>query len=189
MGAPKRVPDEVVSATILRWRGNVKAAAAEVRMKPESLRTRVRALGIDLDALRNSKVATPKWPGGPVRAGMTLRGGIAVGAGIVAGGPRSSCALYRGEGEGPTFASVSSAMPEFGRRADKPIRVEPRHGDRIRSGRRRLSVEADTDLDDTQLLAEFIEEGFEGWLKAKLETIRQARDARQGEDVQGSEKP
>ena len=175
MGAPKRVPDAVVSATILRWRGNVKAAAAEVRMKPESLRTRVRALGIDLDALRNSKMATPEWPGGPVRAGMTLRAVIGVGAGIVAGGPRSSRALYRGEGEGPTFANVSSTVSDFGRRMDKPIRVQPEHGDRIRSGRRRLSAEADTDLDDTQLLAEFIEEGFEDWLKGKLEAIRHAR--------------
>ncbi len=187
MGAPKRVPDAVVSASILRWRGNVKAAAAEVRMKPESLRTRVRALGIDLDALRGSQAATPEGPRGPVRAGMAPRGVITVGAGISRGSPRSSRALYRGESEGPILANVSSTVPDFTRRADKPIRVLPEHGDRIRSGRRRLSAEADTDLDDTQLLAQFIEENFEDWLKHKLEAVRHTR---QGDaDVQGEEKP
>jgi hypothetical protein len=60
--------------------------------------------------------------------------------------------------------------------------VLPEHGDRIRSGRRRLAAEADVDLDDSALLAQFIEEGFAGWLSRKLKSVRQERGAQR--DVQ-----
>jgi len=171
-----RVPTSPVQvrAAIEKWRGNVKAAAAELGIKPDNLRKRLLDLGIDLRTIRvggtpQSPLVTPMPPCDSARQG----------------GHKSSAALYPGRLLTPTFATVSSTVSDFGRRMDKPIRVQPEHGDRIRSGRRRLSAEADTDLDDTQLLAEFIEEGFEDWLKGKLEAIRQARS----EDVRGSEKP
>jgi len=178
--AAKRVPNEVIKAAAKRWRGNVAGASAEVRMKRDHFRERCNRLSIDLDALRRGRPPCPLPPPMPPPAPGSLAN---------EGDPVVSRAPYPRLIEMPILQVVSSAVTEFERRADKPIRVEPRHGDRIRSGRRRLSVEADTDLDDTQLLAEFIEEGFDGWLKAKLETIRQARDARTAEDIQGSEKP
>jgi hypothetical protein len=131
----------------------VKAAAAELGIKPDNLRKRLIFLGINLQAVRvggapRSPLVPPMPPEGRAKHGDQ----------------KSSAALYPRQLLTPNFGTVSSAVTEFGRRADKPIRVLPEHGDRIRSARRRLSAEADTDLDDTQLLAEFIEEGFEGWL-------------------------
>ncbi len=148
-------------------------------MKPDNLRGRARQLGIDLNVLRGLKRGTPNDTTSPLTLPLPRN------AGKPAGGPKSARALYPRAVGSPSLIPVSSAVSEFTRRGDKPIRVLPEHGDRIRSGRRRLSAEADTDLDDTQLLAEFIEEGFEDWLKRKAEAIRRARETRdvhQGKD-------
>ena len=153
-----------VRAAIEKWRGNVKAAAAELGIKPDNLRKRLLALGIELQIIRLG--GTPQSPPETRMPPQSQD---------EPGGQKSVGALCSGRVLTASFGVVSSTVSDFGRRMDKPIRVQPEHGDRIRSGRRRLSAEADTDLDDTQLLAEFIEEGFEDWLKGKLAAIRHAR--------------
>jgi len=160
----RQVPNEAIRAAAERWRGNVAGAADEVHIKRDHFRERCRRLRIDLDALRQGGA-----PSAPLCPLSPLPAQAKTGDRKVAGAP------YPKLVEMPTVSSVSSTVSDFGRRMDKPIRVQPEHGDRIRSGRRRLSAEADTDLDDTQLLAEFIEEGFEDWLKGKLAAIRHAR--------------
>lgn len=48
------------------------------------------------------------------------------------------------------------------------VRVLPEQAERIRRGRRRLAVALDADLDDTDLLAQFIGERFEAWIEEKV---------------------
>jgi len=48
------------------------------------------------------------------------------------------------------------------------VRVLPEQAERIRRGRRRLAVALDADLDDSDLLAQFIAERFQVWIDEKV---------------------
>ncbi len=182
MGAPRRISDRVLVAAFVRWKGNVEGAADSIPIAPNNMRKRLQALGMDLASAR-AEIRTgtfgisryvpdespPTEP--PVRLSGTAQ--------------RSAPAIYPKPVETPTLGSVSSAVPEFARRGDKPIRVLPEHGDRIRRGRRQLSAQADADLDDSALLAQFIEERWDDWLSEQTKTAR--RERTEGEDGGGGE--
>jgi hypothetical protein len=173
MAAPKLRSDADVKCAIERWRGNVRAAADELGIKPDNLRARLKVLAVDLEGLRkrgapfrDHKRGTPQGPVmRPMGSGAANAGGgrESLGAPFPAGGARSKLVV------------MSSAVPELARRGEKPIRVLPDHADRIRRGRRRLSAEADSDVDDSALLAQFIEEQFESWLEDLIRRVREDR--------------
>jgi hypothetical protein len=71
--------------------------------------------------------------------------------------------------------TMSSAIPDSGR-SEKPIRIPAEAVGRIRRGRRRLSAETDSDLDDSTIVAEFIEESFDPWVEKKVKALRAARE-------------
>ncbi len=69
MAAPQKVSADLVRAAIQEWRGNVRAAAAEVGLSENNLRKRLAAIGIDAHALKRLRTLGP--PDGKGGKGVT----------------------------------------------------------------------------------------------------------------------
>jgi hypothetical protein len=80
---------------------------------------------------------------------------------------------------------MGAALPVVPRHRERPIRLLPEHGDRIRRGRRRLSAETDNDLDDSALLGRFIEERFDRWVEDLVRQVRESRGVGAGDKDSG----
>ncbi len=174
MGAPERVSKAAAIASLERWRGNVEGAADELHIAPNNLRNCIKRFSIDLQEIRiRTHPQDQNGPNAPVRMERGRSDGP--------DDQQSASAIFPSANRPPTVSTVSSVVPEFARRGEKPIRVLPDHGDRIRRGRRRLSAEADSDLDDSALLAQFIDERFEGWLDEMVARVRREKSERADE--------
>jgi hypothetical protein len=204
MAAPQRVPDTKVLAAIERWRGNVTAAAEELRMKPRNLRKRLDTLRVDLPALRGLKGATGPTPIGPHRPsstpmkGATRIGGLSSLAPIASARTpapnslQSHAGPYPKPAVAPTFMTVQNGVALMSAGGDEGVRIrrqaaQPRIPpdvlDRIGKLRRRLQAELDADLTDGDLIEMATAEGvLDAWVESKIAAIRESRPAEGGED-------
>ena len=171
MPAQKRVQDSTIREALERWRGNIQAAAAWVGMAPNNFRRRLKELGID--------PATVRRRGAPASHGRYVPDGSGQAARFPASDQQSEADIYPAGGDAPSLVGMGAVLPVVPRQRERPIRILPELGDRIRRGRRRLAAETDNDLDDSALLGRFIEERFDVWVE---ELVRQVRESRAGGD-------
>lgn len=161
MAAPEKVTVAEVSNALVRWRGNVQAAADELGVTRKALYERISRAGIDLPSLRaNAKLITPMH------------------------------SLKRADSNGPTVRKTAGAQyPEPNRRPilgvvqqveiePPPIksaparrvqtRLKPEHQDKLREAKLVLGGRYMIETDENRLLEQFIDECFDPWLADKL---------------------
>lgn len=181
MPAPKRVSDRAVLEAIQRWRGNVSAAADQLKIARVNLRKRLESLGVTPATFRGGageggmsgthrNVSVPMDSTGThevvrnASAGKSSR-------------PRAG-GIFSGKGAAAKFSAVQTAEKDVApagvpirtvaaRR--KPARLDPANEDRLVAFQREVEARYDVDTDTTELLNQFFEEGFEAWAARKLE--------------------
>jgi hypothetical protein len=179
MAAQKRVQDSSIREALECWRGNIQAAAAWVGLAPNNFRRRLKELALDPAALRGEPAAGAPpdhyIPDGPRQAApfppidqQQSEGDISPAA-----------------GHAPNPVGMGAALPVVPRQRERPIRILPEYGDRIRRGRRRLAAETDNDLDDSALLGRFIEERFAIWVEELVRQVRESRGEGTGDKNEG----
>lgn len=178
MPTVKYATDSQVRGAILRWGGNVAAAADELGIQPKNLRKRLETLGLDLAAIRQARGhvgasgTSGPAPTGPRRV-STGRGGPVVLGGAIgresASGPSSSSAAA------PIFRDMQPATDEQDTSPiktvaaqRKPLRLRSVHQERLRDAKFDLVSRFRIETDENLILEQFFEESFETWLKAKL---------------------
>jgi hypothetical protein len=172
MPAQKRVRDSAIREALERWRGNIQAAAAWVGMAPNNFRRRLKELGIHPAVVRGQG-------GAPASSSRYVPDGSRQAGRFPASDQQSAADIYPVGGHAPSLVGMGAVLPVVPRPRERPIRILPELGDRIRRGRRRLAAETDNDLDDSALLGRFIDERFEVWVE---ELIRRVRESRAGGD-------
>jgi hypothetical protein len=181
MGARKRLPDDAIIGAIQRWRGNVTAAADDLGLAPINLRKRLAGLGVDLPLLRRLKdtgihgtyqnIPAPQTiPARPVRP-MDQNGRDS--RKHVAGGifPRPAART--------TFAPVGTEAMMTRPKQPTPIRLTPEQIDKLRDAKFELQYHLRSEVNESAILQQFFEDGFEVWLKARLQDQRE-KDEQEG---------
>lgn len=162
MPAPKRVPDAAVKEAIERWRGNVTAAAEDVGIHPNNLRKRLDSMGVDVRVLRSGpSVAVNHNP-----STATLRTDRNPST-----GSRSGVAIFPAGGGSATLGSKMEAQVEAPIRTVRPrrspLRILPEHQEMLREAKLDFGATFRIETDENTILAQFIEEEFEGWARKK----------------------
>jgi hypothetical protein len=176
MPAPVKVPTQTIVNALLKWRGNVVAAAGEVGMAPNSLYERARRLGLNLAGFRSG------GGGNHVTGNNTVTGftGMTGNAGRQAGTQKSApqaAAIYPGAATartlGPVQPTTQTIEPDAApiRSAPKrhqPIRIKPEQRDLLQQAEWELQAKFRVSTDVNLILEQFIDEKFAPWLAEKL---------------------
>jgi len=166
----------VVNA-LLRWRGNVKAAADELGIRRKSLYERIQRAGIDLQAIRHASPSVSEFRGmprmPPVPRDMSREG-------VTRSVPKSASAPYQSTPQGPTVTGMqqATAEPPFAPSHSKPRlpRVLPRDQERLRAAKIEIIARFRIETDEQAIHDQFMAEAFDGWLEDKL-AVEGARPA------------
>lgn len=192
MAILKYATDTEVRGAILRWRGNVTAAADELGIQPKNLRKRLETLGISLSALRSGEGVmgvgrvAPLTPSGSLGSDCPPEGPLAPSSGT---GRKSGAGLSRSRSQAATFHAVASAMAErdvveapvrAAAGQKKPLRLLPGNQERLRDAKLDLGAKHRVETDESTILNQFFEEAFEPWLRSKLGPAKPAK-AKRGE--------
>lgn len=178
----KYATDSEVRGAILRWRGNVTAAADELGIQPKNLRKRLESLGISLATLRAGMGAegvgqvAPLVPPGPGPVACPPRGPVDP---RIPSGRKSGGGLSRrphATTNFPTVTSATATMTAAGGEAPvraaagqkKPLRLLPANQERLRDAKLDLGARHRVETDESTILNQFFEEAFDPWLKSKL---------------------
>jgi hypothetical protein len=188
----KYATDGEVEGAILKWRGKVVAAAGQLGIQPKNLRKRLKALGIDLAAVRAGRYAKgatpqtpsapddPRGPRGPMRPSVSPSGPRNIGS---RKSEQSRDGLSKSVAAPPTFHAVAQASATAdvesedlplakGKRA--PARIYPEHQDEVADLRRQLSALYGRDLDDTALANLFFVDTWGAWAEDQLARAKAA---------------
>lgn len=182
MPAPKRITDQSIEEAVLRWRGNVTAAAEQLGIAPVNLRKRIESLGLDLAVIRagggshmagtHTDVSHPTEPNESLgTVPMTPNAGAGKYSPPTPGG------IFSGKGAARKLSTVEQAVEKdevagipvrtvAARR--KPARLEPSNEDRLVEFQRQIEARYGVDTDLTGLLNQFFEEVFQTWSSEKL---------------------
>ena len=178
MSAPETVPRERIREVVTKWKGNLKAAAAELGLDRNYLRRRCKQLRIDLDALRHPSIegqhTTPKFslppkvltPGErcpPPRLVRTMAGGETNSVGAVYASARWKPRLI-----GMQTAARDEQPIKTTRKPLAPTRLLPDQQEVLREAKFDLQARFRTDLDESAILQQFFDEEFPGWKVRKL---------------------
>lgn len=180
MPAPVRVLPQDIMNALLKWRGNVVAAAGEVGMAPNSMYERIDSMGLDLKAIRaqGAKPVIPitgnKGPTG-MQATTQAKPGTqknAAQAGPIfpstAGGRRLGAMQ---QATAPAAGGEAMTMPiKTAPRRHQPIRVKPDQRDLLQRAAWELQARFQAATDENLILEQFIEERFGEWLASKMDS-------------------
>lgn len=177
----KYATDLQVRGAIMRWRGNVTAAADELGIQPKNLRKRLETLGIDLPLLRlesESMGAGPLAPISPSRPVPHLAPPSTPSASRSGTGRQNAGGLSPAAGDPPNLRGVESAAAVDEQAAPikgvavriKPLRLRPASLDRLREAKLDVGARLRVETDENTLLNQFFDEAFDSWLSSKLGT-------------------
>lgn len=172
MAAQEKVSAQQIVNALLKWTGNVQAAADELGVSRNALYKRVEQLGIDLRGIRamGSKVDTTFTT---VLGMPTMKGG----ANVVS---KSSAAIFSARARGPKLPSMRTEAAEAAteipiRTAAKrlpPTRIKPAHRELFQRAAWALQARFQAPTDESLILEQFIDERFEEWLGSKLASAK-----------------
>lgn len=172
MPAPVKVTSQAIMNALLKWRGNVVAAAGEVGMAPNSMYERIDRMGLDLAAIRSTSAVNPVTPINTVKHVTGNKGGThdKVRAQESA---RQAGTVYpsrpRGGSMGVMQATAEDDVPiKTGPRRHVPLRLKPEQRDMLQSAAWKLQAHFQAPTDENLILEQYIEEGFAEWFAAKL---------------------
>ena len=160
---------DVVNA-LLKWRGNVKAAAEDLGLRRKNLYERIQRAGLNLEGFRRPGQTVEPFDRDVTRASrMTplprdmARAGNAV--------PKSSRGPYRGNAGLPTITDVEQAALDAPIRPVRTKRFQPRlppdHCDQLREAKLDFGAWFRIETDENAILAQFFEECFSEWKAGK----------------------
>lgn len=162
MAPAARVSTLQIVNALLKWRGRVKHAAEDLGITRKTLYERISREGLDLDNFRRAGSHVSPISGYTVNTSPidseSSRGGATSGS-------RNERDGYRHRSGRPTVGRMSTSVSQLAPRREKPLRIPPDEEEVIRRGRRLLSAELNRDLDDNEVLAQFIRERFDGWVE------------------------
>lgn len=164
MPAPKRIPDAAVIGAIQKWRGNVEAAAEELRIAPVNLRKRLASLGVDLSLLR----ATDRYRTSSTHRNVSNPNPL---SDTLPTGELSRARIFSARAKGSTLrgmTTTATALAINDRARSKPTRLTPPHEDRLREAKFDLQARYRAEIGESQILEQFFADEFEGWIKRKL---------------------
>jgi hypothetical protein len=181
MPAPVKVTSQAIMNALLKWRGNVVAAAGEVGMAPNSMYERIDRMGLDLAAIRSANAAKPVTPfnaGNPVTG---IKANERPSAGTQKTAPQAGTVYPRRPGKGTMGTMQATAEDDVpiktAPRRHQPLRLKPEQRDLIQSAAWQLQARWQRATDENLILEQFIDEGFAVWLEEKLK----GRKAKAGE--------
>jgi len=178
MSAPETVPRERIKEVVTKWKGNLKAAAAELGLDRNYLRKRCKQLRIDLDALRHPPIEgqhpNPRFSLPPIvlttgercpppRLVSTMTGGATKSVGAVYASARWKPRLI-----GMQTAARDEQPIKTTRKPLAPTRLLPDQQEVLREAKFDLQARFRTDLDESAILQQFFDEEFPGWKARKL---------------------
>ncbi|MGE0454455.1 MAG: helix-turn-helix domain-containing protein [Vicinamibacteria bacterium] len=161
MAAREKVTVAAVSNALIRWRGNVQAAADELGVTRKALYERIARAGIDLPSLRaNAKLITPMH---------TLRRADS----NVASVRQTAGAQFPAAKRAPILGVVQQVEIDAPPIKSAPARrvqtrLTPQHQDKLREAKLVLGGRYMIETDENRLLEQFIDECFDPWLADKL---------------------
>lgn len=187
MAAPQKVLPQAIVNALLKWRGNVVAAAGEVGMAPNSMYERIDSMGLDLRAIRAQGAALkPVIPITGIKgvSGMPTTAQSrpaaqknAAQAGAIfpptAGGRRLV-------GMEQAAAAVDEVPIKTAPRRHQPIRIKPDQRDLLQRAAWDLQARFQAATDENLILEQFIEEAFPGWLAGKVQKNGKAEGKKKG---------
>jgi hypothetical protein len=168
MPAPIKVSTQAIVNALLKWRGNVVAAAGEVGMAANSMYERIEREGIDLAGFRS--LANPVTPNTGMKPVTGFRG-------AQHGAQKSARSIFPPATDGRRLGPVSNAVTEpmdtdvpikTAPRRPQPIRIKPDQRELLQRAAWELQARFRVATDENLILEQYIEEGFEAWLEAKL---------------------
>jgi hypothetical protein len=178
----KYTTDAQVREAIMRWRGNVTAAADELGIQPKNLRKRLDTLGMDLAALRRGEgavEASTMAPLNPIGPPSVRRPLSTPSAPALAAGRKNATGPSRPDASAPILRDVSTTTAAAAEEQEapikgvtvkpKPLRLRPEHQDRLRNAKLDLGARYRIETDENTILDQFFSEKFEPWLREKLE--------------------
>ncbi len=197
MSAPETVPRERIREVVTKWKGNLKAAAAELGLDRNYLRRRCKQLRIDLDALRYPPTIEGQHP--PPLFSLPP---IVLTPGERCPSPRVVSTMVWGETKsvGAVYASVKWKPRLIGmqtaardeqpikttRKPLAPTRLLPDQVEELREAKYDIQARFRTDLGESEILQQFFDEEFKLWKARKLAAAAAADkggDGDGGDDV------
>jgi hypothetical protein len=172
MPAPKRIPNEVIVAALLKWR-TMTAAADVIGIHRKNLRDRVKRLPPSMqDQLIRAGVYRPE-EGGVERNGVVRN--VAVRNERFEGAHVSSGGIYPKPGEAPTLPSVQTTEPEApslpiktAPQRSRPLRISDESRDALQRAAWQLQAHFDAPTNESLVLEQLIEEALPAWLTSIL---------------------
>jgi hypothetical protein len=190
MPAHKHVPDPQVRQAIEEWGYNVRAAAAELGMRENSLRKRCKALGIDIQAgrraARGPKGATrptPLTPTGPQRSQAIAPTPLSTIDPARHSGQKISSDLYPRGASASRLSPVNTAAVAGGGVSDEkteqlpikpspkreePLRLKPTDRRSLKLARFQLQAEYEEEFTENAILEALVKDCLPGWLERTL---------------------
>jgi len=189
MPAPPRISTQQIVNALLKWRGNVQAAADTLGMRRKSLYERAGREGLDLDAFRSGdsgKVSPITRATGMPR--MTRIEGTSS-HNAVPYGRKNARAPYSTEPVGRNLGHMRSAAeedaPPIRAQEARPRapRVTPGLQSRLRQARLDLWTKYRIEYEESDILDQFGEEAFDAWIAAKLDPKAEQPKTRKREEA------
>lgn len=180
MPAPVKVLPQTIVNALLKWRGNVVAAAGEVGMAPNSMYERIDRMGLDLKAIRAQAGQQPVIPitgikgvtGMPITAQTrphTQKNALQAGP-IFPDAPSGRRLGGMQQATAPAVTGSEAVPIKTAPRRHQPIRVKPDQRDLLQRAAWELQARFQAATDENLILEQFIEERFPEWLASKMET-------------------
>lgn len=199
MPAPIKIPPQAIMNALLKWRGNVVAAAGEVGMAPNSMYERIDRMGLDLAALRNSAPSKPVTP----ITGMKPVTGIATG---IAGLPGIKPSTQKSSAQaGPIFPGASKARKlgdvmatavadedttvpiKTAPKRHQPLRLRPDLREALQRAAWQLQAHFQVATDENLILEQLVEETLAPFVQSKLEPASPTAKRKRAEKNGGAE--
>lgn len=161
---------EIVNA-LLKWRGNVNAAAEELGLRRNNLDERIRSLRLDIQGFRKGGTGITPFTTVPRIPPMPGRASPSPELHKKTGSPFSATA------SGERVPRVSSPVAEFpAATTRKTPRITPQHLDKLTEAKWHLQVLLRRDLTEGQILEMCLDDCLSDWLARKIASLRQAAE-------------
>jgi len=183
MAATPKVSTQEITNALLRWQGNVQAAADHLGLSRNGLYKRIDLLGLNLSGFRR---VPSTMPTNTVVSTMPI-------VSVASDGARKNTpANFPGMGRRTTFARMDAQTTDEALPVrtlppkPKPLRIEPANQERLRIAVRRIAAAYGIDTDQNLVLNQILEEVTERWTDEKEALARPAeKKVRKGKTQDG----
>jgi len=174
MPAHEKVSVQEIVNSLLRWRGNLQAAASELGLNRGALYERIQRVGIDLAGFRAATKHVTPITGVSGMSGFDA--GVVVARGASVGVARkSSTPSFPGASEKRRLGAMQEPMAveevpikTAPARRLAPLRLRPDLREGLQRAAWRLQARYQVQTDESLILEQLVEETLEAWLASKL---------------------